>query len=649
MKKVILIGNPNTGKTTLFNTITKSNEHVGNWHGVTVGEKSKQYVFKDKTYTLTDLPGLYSLKSYSLEEEVSTKFLLDNKDGIVINICDANTLEKNLLLTLELIGLGLQVVLAVNMYKENKYINYSLLEKELGIRVVCIDARNKKSVKNLLEEVSLLNENHKTNKCKYGIDFKNRDLRKAHFDISNILKKCYKSKPPEISLSKIDNIVLNKFLFLPLFIAVIALVFYITFGTIGSALSNLLATLFDLLAQAVLGLIKANFGENWFYSLVGDAIFGGITSVLEFMPQVALLFFFLGLLEDVGYLPRVAYMLDGLLKKVGLTGRALFSLLMGFGCTTTAIITTRNMDNLELKKRTAFILPFMSCSAKLPVFLVFASAFFFKFKVVALVGLYFLSIMIGIIVSCVTGKLSKNTKQEYFIMEIPKYRFPKVSKLIKNSLESIKHFITKVATVILISSIVIWILQSFSIKLDYIAGTDAPNILDSIAIFIYPIFKPLGFSSSLIVVALIAGLIGKEMVVSTIGMINKVQLTGLSVAESIAIASSPIHFNFASAFGFVVFTLLYSPCISALEVTNKEFGIGFTLKSFFFQLLIAYMCSFICYKLASGSRAMILITVCLILALFIFSMLKYKRYRKGICKENCYGCNRVCRAGEKTK
>jgi len=658
MKKIILIGNPNTGKTTLLNTITKSAEHVGNWHGVTVDFIEKKFKFENEEYTLVDLPGLYSLEAYSMEEKISIDYLKNNPDALVVNICDANNLEKNMLLTMQLLSINARVVLAVNMAKENKNVDYKKLEELLNIQVVPIDARNKKSVKTLLGVISKIFNQNDSEQCKelnINSAFNNTlTPENIYRKINQIMKKVSKFEKKEARLSLIDKVVLNKFLFLPIFVCVIAVVFYITFGPVGSFLSNAIASLFDTISEKVLSSLHFSDGYNWVYYFLSGAIFGGVSSVLEFLPQVGLLFFFLSLLEDIGYLPRVAFMFDNNLKKIGLTGRSLFSLLMGFGCTATAVLTTRNMDNIKLKKRTAFLLPFMSCSAKLPIFLVFASAFFGKAKVIGIICLYFLSIIIGLIVSFISVKFQKNKQitDNYFIMELPKWRLPDYRKVIKDTSHQIVNFLVKVGTIILLSSIVIWLLMSFSIDFKYL-GDNAigkGSILDAVAEFLYPIFRPLGFISPYVVVVLLSGLVGKEMVISSIGIINNIEHTGLSIAESLLLKSSPVHFSLASCISFLVFSLLYPPCESALVTIKKEIGTKFMLKSLVFQLLVAYLFSFIFYSIASGSKLFVVMLYIIIVAILFSFVIKFKRKQNCACSlEKCNDCNKLCGNSKKTQ
>ena len=308
------------------------------------------------------------------------------------------------------------------------------------------------------------------------------------------------------------------------------------------------------------------------------------------------------------------------------------------------MLTTRNLDNIKLKKRTALVLPFMSCSAKLPVLLVFASAFFLRFKVLFLVLLYFMSIILGIIVSSINAKINKNTENNYFILELPKYRLPKFKRLVGVAFSHIKSFVLKVGSVILVSSIIIWILQNFSFDFKFVAGdNEHENMLASISNFLYPIFKPLGFSSSLVVAVLLSGLIGKEMVISTIGILNSVSISGLSIQESISLATSPVNFTIQTAIAFIVFVMLYSPCISVFEVTSRELGYKFALSTFAFQFALAYLISYIVYSIVTKNIIVILILALIVLALFIGFVLKLSRRTNKPCIiGGCYGCNKSC-------
>ena len=650
MKKILLIGNPNTGKTTLFNTITRSNAHAGNWHGVTVAEKTKKFKHCGSECELVDLPGLYSIDTYSEEEQVAKKCLEENREEVVINICDANHLARNLKLTLELLHMGANVVLAVNMAKEQKEIDYEALGIELGVPVVPIDARKKKSAKVLLDVVLSQSKKEKSKRSQHipVSGFQNAD--EIFRQIKFIMRKVKKgAKEQKAGLCFMDRIVTNRFLFLPIFVLVMGLVFFLTFGPVGAFLSGIIGVMSDITAEKILSFVGVHLGEGAIFGFLESAIFGGLSSVLEFLPQVALLFFCLGVLEDSGFLPRVAYMMDGSLKKVGLTGRALFSILMGFGCTTTAMMTTRGMDNPKLKKRTAFVLPFMSCSAKLPIFLVIASAFFAEHKVLVILGLYFLSIIVGIFVSAISAKISANQADNYFLMELPKYRFPSIKKILGDTWRHVLSFLTKVGTIILLSSTVIWMLMSFSPSFEYLGaeGSVERSILGALGNLIFPLFQPLGISSAMTVVAILTGFVGKEMVVSTIGIVNGVHEAGMSVAESICLVSSPIHFSFASALSFAVFILLYPPCESAFVATKREFGWKFAGASVGFGFLMAYVMSFVVFHIALGSRWMMIMLGAILLAIIIRLVIKFKHREKQKSCEVCNDCNKLC--GKHTK
>ena len=368
---IILVGNPNTGKTTLFNTMTNSNEKASNWHGVTVGTISKKYKFENEEFNVTDVPGMYSLDGFSNEEKIASDFLKKNKDSIVVNICDANNLERNLILTSELLAFGFKIIVAVNMFGEVKH-DYKKLAKLLGVSLVEIDARKKSSVNELKKLIS------KMSKEVTDIILKPKQLSLS----SNQIFEQVKAKDPNgyVKTNKIDKILLKKFVFLPVFLCVIFLVFFITFGPVGECLLSAVEWVLGKLLQTLSGLFSSLNTNIVIQSFLIDGILGSAVTVLSFVPQIALLMFFLNLLEDTGFMSRVAFMFDGALKKVGLTGKSLFSLMLGFGCTTSAVMTTRNLENKNLRKRTALLLPFMSCTAKLPIFLVISSLFFEKYK-----------------------------------------------------------------------------------------------------------------------------------------------------------------------------------------------------------------------------------------------------------------------------
>ena len=646
MNNLILIGNPNTGKTTLFNTLTKSNNHVGNWHGVTVEVCSKKFAYNGKKYTLHDLPGIYALQNFSKEEQVATLFLQANKQNLIINICDAHNLSRNLLLTLQLIEQGYRVVLAVNMANEVENINYKQLSYLLGIPVVPIDARKRKYANILMQKIESLLEYFPTKQPSYtnqltSSEKSNNTVR--YLFIDKLLLRCTTPNIKPYGLSKLDKILMNKYFALPIFLLVMLLVFVITFGAIGNNFSVIIGNVFDYFAELLNDLLcKLNISA-WAHALVMQGIIGGIGVVVGFLPQVALLFLCMNFLEDIGYLSRVAIMFDGALNKVGLTGKSLFSILLGFGCTTTAMLTTRALDSISLRKRTALVVPFASCSAKLPVYALICSAFFTKHKALMVFIMYVLGIGVGLLVSAIANKISKN-KADNFIMELPPLRLPTIKKTFKNLASNIINFIKRVGGTLIICSVVVWILSNIGLGFKYVTNTQN-SILYLVAKFIYPIFKPLGFSSPLVVVALIVGIVAKEMVVSCLAIANGVIGNLSALATSLTLSSSMVSFSPASALAFLVFILLYSPCISAISVTAKEISRKFALFVFGFQFALAYLCALVVHtltKLIINQKILEFVISLLVLALILFAVIKYI-HKKNKCN-NCRGknCGKTC-------
>lgn len=639
MTNIILVGNPNTGKTTLFNTLSKSNNHVGNWHGVTVEVARKKFRYAGDEFVLYDLPGIYSLQNYSKEELVATNFLNDHKSDVIINIVDANNLARNLLLTLQLIELGYNIILAVNMANENHSINYQKLSNMLHIRVVPIDARKNSSTQLLMQFV-IARIKLDGAFLKFGKSIPKDNNGKFNL-IDSILSQCVSHLPSNYGISKLDKILLNKWFALPIFLVVMLLVFVITFGAVGSNFSVLVNNCFQFLSDRINSLLCLLNISNWAHNLITQGLVGGIGVVVGFLPQVVLLFLCMNFLEDVGYLSRVAIMFDGFMKKLGLSGKSLFSMLLGFGCTTTAMLTTRALDSPKLRKRTALVVPFASCSAKLPIFALICSAFFAKHKAIMVFFMYLLGILVGILVSVIAQKITKKSETN-FVMELPPLRIPTIKKTFKNLNTNVLNFIKRVGGVLVVCSILVWIFSNLNFSFRYVTNVQ-DSILYVVANAIYPIFKPLGFSSPLVVVALLVGIVAKEMVVSCLAISNGVVGNLSLLATSLTLSTSPIHFDMASAIGFLVFILLYTPCLSAISVMSKEIGRKFALFVFIFQFVLAYFCAllfktvvqlFISGKIFEG------IIVCLIVALLIVFVLQYKKNRCKTC--NGVSCGKNC-------
>ncbi len=653
-----LAGNQNSGKTTLFNQLTGSNQHVGNFPGVTVDRKSG--VIKGNQETLvTDLPGIYSLSPYTSEEIVSRQFILDEKPKGIINIVDATNIERNLYLSLQLMELNVPMVIALNMMDEVRgnggTININKMEEMLGVPIVPISASKNEGVKELIEhaihvakyqETPLRNDfcseaknGGAVHRSIHGVMHLIEDHAKeanipvrfaatkliendklvldalklsqnekemlehiivqmeeessldrsaaiADMRFSFINSLCSETvvKPKEskehIRSRKIDKILTGKFTAIPAFIIIMALVFYLTFGLVGSGLQELLELGINALTSVVdNALTKANV-NNVLHSLIIDGIFTGVGSVLSFLPIIVVLFFFLSILEDSGYMARVAFVMDKLLRKIGLSGRSIVPMLIGFGCTVPGVMASRTLPSERDRKMTIFLTPFMSCTAKIPIYGFFISAFFSpKYSWLIMVSLYF----IGIIMAIVVALISKNTvfKGEAvpFVMELPNYRVPGAKNVLQLLWDKSKDFLKRAFTIIFIASMIIWFLQSFDFGFNYLDSSLTNNsILAHIAMLIEPIFKLQGFGDWRIVTSLIAGFMAKESVVST--------LTLLLGTTNITSIISPL-----AAFSLLVFCLLYTPCVAAVGAIKRELGRKWAFIVVIFQCLIAWVCS----------------------------------------------------------
>jgi len=631
-RNIVLVGNPNTGKTTLFNTLTKSNQKVSNWHGVTVDSITKKAKYKNETLLITDLPGIYSLDPYSNEEKIAVEELKKHKKDLIINICDANNLKRNLKLTCELINSGYYVVLAINMYQECKNCNYKNLEEVLHCPVMLIDARKKETKSqffNIFNNYALNNKMQNNNKIiiNYSKIAKNENIFTKNTYIQN-------------GKNKIDKLILNKIFFIPFFAIIIFLVFYFTFGPIGLFFTNYINMLFNKSANFIKFLIKNANISLIFANFINEAIIDSLFSILSFLPQILLLMFFINIIEDSGLMSRFAFMFDGFLKKIGLTGKSLFSLISGFGCSTSAIITTKNLENKTLQKSTISALSFLPCSAKLPILLVITSLFFEKYKYFFVFALYVFAIIISILVAYFRRKY--NNKQDVFILEIPKYRIPNIKKIIRDIFEIIKDFLNKTSKMILFFSIIIWILQNFSMRLIYLNGENFnKSILYFIASKIQFLFIPIGLENVGIIISLILGLCAKELIVVSLFLINNCESTIESLVASLINSSSICYFTNKTSIVFLVFIMLYSPCISALSAMKNETNGLFSVKFFIFQMLTAYIGAFIVNLILTINNLFLLLILIFVLVIFIYFMLKFYYKNNNHCRGNCDGCRKI--------
>lgn len=667
MKKIIaLIGNQNSGKTTLFNQLTGSNQHVANFPGVTVEKKSGE-LKNHKSFEVVDLPGIYSLSPYSSEEIVTRDFLIKGKIDGVINIIDATNLERNLYLTLQVIEAGIPMIIALNMMDEVKSCGNSIdivkLEEDLGIDIVPISASKKQGISELTERlIAVVNDCRKP--VKY--DFCTGEVHRAIHSIAHIIEPRAKktaipvrfasdkivegdkeimddlalsdserdiiehickemedalgvdreaaladmryqyiesicsvvvhkvcSTKEQIRTTRIDNLFTHKYFAIPIFLGIMGLIFYLTFGILGSTLSDLFTSGIDWIISIVSnGLARLDVNDV-IQSLVIDGAFAGVGSVLSFLPTILLLFFFLSILEDTGYMARVAFIMDKLLRKIGLSGKSFVPMLIGFGCSVPAIMATRTLTSERDRKMTMILIPFMSCSAKLPIYALFTAAFFTSNRALVMITLY----LTGMAVAILSGLLLKKTifkgESAPFLLELPPYRFPSPKSVFIHMFYKVKDFVRRAFTVIFIATIAIWFLQKFDLKLN-IVNDSSKSILAAVGSLIAPIFAPLGFGDWKSSTALITGLTAKEAVVSTFAVLTQ---TSDNTALNVSLQSM---FKPLAAFSFLIFTLLYMPCVATLAAIRRE--MGSTAKAgliMLFQTTVAWIAAFLVYQIGT--------------------------------------------------
>ncbi len=636
-----LVGNQNSGKTTLFNQLTGSNQHVGNFPGVTVDSKMGQ-VRNVKNCQVVDLPGIYSLRPYTNEEIVTRDFILNEKPNGIINIIDATNIERNLYLTLQLIEMGLPMVIALNMMDEVRgnggSVNTQAMSQELGVPVIPISAARNEGIDDLVKMAVNIVENRicptRVDFCKQGpvhrcihavshhvedhaeragisprfagtklveddkliearlglneneIDMighsikemedetgmdRNAALAEMRYTFiegvcSRTVVKSHESKEHRRSV-RIDNVLTNRYLAIPLFIVIMLCMFWLSFEVIGAALEDLMGLGIQWLTDLVDGLLTSYRINPVVHSLVIDGVFAGVGGVLTFLPIIVTLFFFLSILEDTGYMARVAFVMDRPLRKVGLSGRSLVPMLIGFGCTVPAVMATRTLSSHRDRTMTILLTPYMSCSAKIPIYAVFAAAFFPRHRALAMMGLYLTGILVGIVVALIL-KITFRGKPMPFIMELPNYRMPSPKSVFRLMWDKAKDFIDRAFTIIFVATVIIWFLQNFDMRLNTVTDS-SQSLLAAIGTFISPIFKPLGFGDWRIATSLIAGFSAKEAVVSTIGI-----LVNAAGDVPAALAASGL-FTIPSAISFLVFTLLYTPCVAAIAAVKSEMRSGF--------------------------------------------------------------------------
>ena len=653
-----LAGNQNCGKTTLFNQLTGSNQHVGNFPGVTVDQKSGQ-VRGQKDCTVVDLPGIYSLRPYTAEEIVTRNFILNQKPDCIINIVDATNLERNLYLTLQLLTLQTPTVLALNMMDEltgnGGSVDTTLLSELLGVPVVPICAANGEGVEELIEnavraarlrqkpsvydfcpkgpvhrcihavchviedhaqaagiavrfaatkliegdeaiadelqldpnELELIEHSVVQMEQERGLDRNAAlaDMRYSFIEnaVAQAVVKPHESREHARS-SKLDRVLTGKYTAIPVFLGVMLLIFYLTFNVIGKFLSDLLALGIDSLTGVVDRALTAYGLNPVAHSLIIDGIFKGVGGVLSFLPVIVTLFFFLSILEDTGYMARVAFVMDKLLRKIGLSGKSIVPMLIGFGCTVPAVMATRTLSSERDRNMTILLTPFMSCSAKIPIYGFFSAAFFPEHAALVMIGLYLFGILMGVLCALVLDRTAFRGRPVPFVMELPNYRFPSAKSVALLLWEKAKDFLQRAFSVIFLATVAIWFLQSFDARLNVVsAGSE--SLLAMIGQLLAPLFRPLGFADWRCTTALISGFIAKESVVSTL----QILLGGAAVTTLLSTKA---------ALSFLVFTLLYTPCVAAIAAIRREVGSAWRAAAICLsQCCVAWLCAFAVYGL----------------------------------------------------
>ncbi|MDO4567678.1 MAG: ferrous iron transport protein B [Clostridia bacterium] len=748
--KLALVGNPNCGKTTLFNAMTGSREYVGNWPGVTVEKKEGRVkgvnagrkscasgiCTMGHEMTLVDLPGIYSLSPHTMEEVISRDFVIRDKPDAIINIVDGTNLERNLYLTVQLMELEVPMIIALNMMDEVERMGHAIdcerLSEALGIPVVPISARTGQGVTKLVESAQRLIQaahlelhegfniepddiydeythayHHRIGQIiapyaeaaglrlhwaeikalegdvlvlealklppeaeravrelmeEYsGADamYRDSELMLAHSRYSYIdgvvAESLHRRRGTvgEEASDRIDAVLTNKVLAIPLFILIMLSIFALTFSTAGAWLSDGVGALIDDVINPAVEAALASIGAaDWFVSLVCDGIITGVGGVLTFLPQIALLFFFLSLLEDSGYMSRIAFIMDRPMRRFGLSGKSFIPLLMGFGCTVPATMGARTMENERDKRMTILLLPFMSCSAKLPVYALIAGAFFGGYSWLVIIGLYVFGILVGIVSGLLFKKNLFGQDDSKFLIELPPYRLPSMKNVLLNVWEKVKHFMERAGTIILAMSVVLWFLMSFDLSFALVEN-EANSILGRLGTVIAPVFAPQGFGFWQAAVALLCGLVAKEAVVSAMAVFYGF---AANAAGGEVLAAMGGSFSALSALSFLVFVLLYTPCAAAVVTMRRELGSGkYTLFAVAYQIGVAYLVSALVYQFGrlvgyGDINGLFIIITLLIVALSCYWLIRALRGKGDGCSD-CASCGKrgSCRRGVRMK
>lgn len=650
---IALAGNPNIGKTTLLNALTGAKYSVGNWAGVTVEKKEAYFKYKQTDITLVDLPGTYSLSAYSLDETIARQYIVTENPDVILNIVDASNIERNLYLTLQLLELGKPVVVALNMMdaaeKKGLKIDLKKLSSIFGIPFIPIVASKNIGFDKLLDTITAYKEIEVSKKpviypepIESLLSELEKDLQghllypyiparwialkllEADLSVKNLIDTSFKTSTQLIDLSdavadakyeyistiiesvmqhdntpfyvsttqKIDKWLTHKWLGIPIFAAIMLAIFYVTFNLIGDPLKDLLSRFFTVFSSWMANGLSSMGVALWMQSLIVDGILNGVFGVISFLPNIACLFICLTVLEDTGYMARVAFIMDQLMKKIGLNGKAIIPMLLGFGCSVPAIMGTRTLEDEKDRLTSIFINPFMSCSARLPIYTLFAAAFFPEHEAIIIFSLYFLGIFIALLSAFIFKRTLFKSDGAPFIMELPAYHLPSIKSTSTQVWEKLRGFLVKAGTIIFAASAILWVILNFNFS----GPSDINNSIGaSIGKLIAPLFAPLGFGSWQAALSLLTGITAKEVVVSNMCIIYGLGDAANASSFATALGST---FTALSAYSFLVFCLLYTPCIAAIGAIKRETNsIKWTLFALFYQTSVAWGIAFIIYNL----------------------------------------------------
>lgn len=650
---VAFVGNPNCGKTTLFNAYTGAKLKVANWPGVTVEKKEGAMKYQGQRLKLVDLPGIYSLTSYTMEEKLSRKYILEDEVDVIVNVADASCLERNLYLTLQLIELGKPVVLALNMMDivEERGIKIDLarFQEILGIPVIPVSARKKTGLDELIQatvkhtihaphnirysqeieskikevkeqllaadpkmrnsrwhaikvlekDAEIIKEYPIEYNKKHGETLETQIINEKYDAIEEIIDKVLVNKNQKAAATdRVDQLLTNKYLGVPIFLGIMALVFFLTF-TVGDFLKGYFEIVLDWISNGILQGLEAMNGSEVVTSLVVDGIVAGVGGILTFLPNIFILFLALAFLEDSGYMSRVAYVMDGIMGKIGLSGRAFIPMLLGFGCSVPAIMASRALEDMDDRRRTILVTPFMSCSARLPIYVLFSKVFFPERAILVAFLMYVIGVIVAIVTALVMSKSRKTKEVHTLLIELPEYKTPNARTIFIYVWEKVKDYLTKAGTTIFVASIVVWVLLNFNTS--GLTENMGISFGASLGRWLIPVLAPIGLGMWQIVVALISGIAAKEVVVSSFsvlyGITNINSAAGMAGFSAVLAASG---FGPANALSLMTFCLLYTPCAATIGVIKRELkSTKWTVFAVVFQITVAWLVSFFVYQFAS--------------------------------------------------